>query len=92
MTWLKISFIACHLLMQVHQLQQKQQLTVLREKAKIEVEESQRFLTDLLQHNLEVSYFRSCATAAGFNKMFLQTPLFFFSHSESLNQKEFFNR
>lgn len=78
--------------MQVHQLQQKQQLTVLREKAKIEVEESQRFLTDLLQHNLEVSYhFRSCATAAGFNKMFLQTPLCFFLTQSPLIKRSFFN-
>lgn len=41
--------------MQAHQLQQKQQLTVLSEKAKREVQESQRFLSDLLQDNLKVN-------------------------------------
>lgn len=78
-TWLKISFIACHFLTQVHQLQQKQQLTALREQARLEVQESQRFLSDLLQHNSEVRYhFKSYATASGFSKMFLQPPLGFF--------------
>ncbi|XP_075375682.1 coiled-coil domain-containing protein 187 [Mycteria americana] len=47
------SLLLAHKL-KVHQLQQKQQLTVLREKAKLEVQESQRFLSDLLQHNSEV--------------------------------------
>lgn len=51
----KISFIACYFLMQAHELQQKQQLTVLSEKAKREVQESQRFLSDLLQDNLKVN-------------------------------------
>lgn len=51
----KISFIACYFLMKAHQLQQKQQLTVLSEKAKREVQESQRFLNDLLQDNLKVN-------------------------------------
>ncbi|KAM7087784.1 coiled-coil domain-containing protein 187 isoform 2-T2 [Ciconia maguari] len=46
------SLLLAHKL-KVHQLQQKQQLTVLREKAKLEVQESQRFLSDLLQHDLE---------------------------------------
>ncbi|XP_053940496.1 coiled-coil domain-containing protein 187 isoform X2 [Cuculus canorus] len=46
------SLLLAHKL-KVHQLQQKQQLLVLREKAKIEVQESQRVLSDLLQHNLE---------------------------------------
>ncbi|KAM6110356.1 LOW QUALITY PROTEIN: coiled-coil domain-containing protein 187 [Pterocles gutturalis] len=39
--------------LKAHQLQQKQQLTVLRKKAKLEVQESQRFLSDLLQDNSE---------------------------------------
>ncbi|KAM6048045.1 coiled-coil domain-containing protein 187 [Chlamydotis macqueenii] len=46
------SLLLAHKL-KAHQLQQKQQLTVLREKAKQEVQESQRFLSDLLQHNSE---------------------------------------
>ncbi|XP_014798226.1 PREDICTED: centrosome-associated protein 350-like [Calidris pugnax] len=46
--------------LKVHQLQQKQQLTVLREKAKLEVQESQRFLSDLLQHNPE-----ECSSSKG---------------------------
>ncbi|KAM9271259.1 coiled-coil domain-containing protein 187 [Morus bassanus] len=48
------SLLLAHKL-KVHQLQQKQQLTVLREKAQLEVQESQRFLSDLLQHNSEDS-------------------------------------
>ncbi|XP_068011971.1 coiled-coil domain-containing protein 187 isoform X3 [Melanerpes formicivorus] len=39
--------------LKVHQLQQKQQLTVLREKAKRELQESERFLSDLLQQTSE---------------------------------------
>ncbi|KAM6237719.1 coiled-coil domain-containing protein 187 isoform 3-T3 [Spheniscus humboldti] len=46
------SLLLAHKL-KVYQLQQKQQLTALREKAKLEVQESQRFLRDLLQHNSE---------------------------------------
>ncbi|KAM6372452.1 coiled-coil domain-containing protein 187 [Pluvialis apricaria] len=46
------SLLLAHKL-KVHQLQQKQQLTVLREKARLEVQESQRYLSDLLQHNSE---------------------------------------
>ncbi|KAM6047538.1 coiled-coil domain-containing protein 187 [Theristicus caerulescens] len=46
--------------LKVHQLQQKQQLTVLREKAKLEVQESQRLLSDLLQHNSE-----ECSSSKG---------------------------
>ncbi|XP_074968750.1 coiled-coil domain-containing protein 187 [Phalacrocorax aristotelis] len=46
------SLLLAHKL-KVHQLQQKQQLTVLREKAKLEVQESQRLLSDLLQHRSE---------------------------------------
>ncbi|KAM6399899.1 LOW QUALITY PROTEIN: coiled-coil domain-containing protein 187 [Rhynochetos jubatus] len=46
------SLLLAHKL-KVHQLQQEQQLTALRERAKLEVQESQRFLSDLLQHNLE---------------------------------------
>lgn len=45
----------CHFLPQLQQEQQKQQLVVLREKAKQEVEESHRFLRDLLQLSAEVS-------------------------------------
>lgn len=46
--------------LQLQQEQQKQQLVVLREKAKQEVEESHRFLRELLQLSAEVSYdFRS---------------------------------
>ncbi|XP_065710067.1 coiled-coil domain-containing protein 187 isoform X2 [Patagioenas fasciata] len=44
------SLLLAHKL-KAHQLQQEQQLTVLREKAKLEVQENQRFLSDLLQHN-----------------------------------------
>ncbi|KAK2515041.1 centrosome-associated protein 350-like [Columba guinea] len=51
---------ACHFLKQAHQLQQEQQLTVLREKAKLEVQENQRFLSDLLQHNSE-----GCSSSRG---------------------------
>ncbi|KAM6316256.1 LOW QUALITY PROTEIN: coiled-coil domain-containing protein 187 [Podargus strigoides] len=46
------SLLLAHKL-KVHQLQQKQQLTALREKVKLEVKESQRFLSDLLQHSSE---------------------------------------
>ncbi|XP_027587511.2 coiled-coil domain-containing protein 187 isoform X2 [Pipra filicauda] len=46
------SLLLAHKL-KIHQLQQKQQLMVLREKAKQEVQESQRFLSDLLQHSSE---------------------------------------
>ncbi|NXV86816.1 CE350 protein, partial [Calonectris borealis] len=53
------SLLLAHKL-KVHQLQQKQQLTVLREKAKLEVQESQRFLSDLLQHNSE-----ECSSSKG---------------------------
>ncbi|KAM9256715.1 coiled-coil domain-containing protein 187 [Cariama cristata] len=53
------SLLLAHKL-KVHQLQQKQQLTVLREKAKLEVQESQRFLSDLLQHNSE-----ECSSSRG---------------------------
>nr|XP_013801139.1 PREDICTED: centrosome-associated protein 350-like [Apteryx mantelli mantelli] len=48
----QISLQLAHKL-KAHQLQQKQQLAVLSEKAKLEVQESQRSLNDLLQHNLE---------------------------------------
>ncbi|XP_062497462.1 coiled-coil domain-containing protein 187 isoform X2 [Pezoporus occidentalis] len=44
------SLLLAHKL-KVHQLQQRQQLTVLREKAKLEVQESQKCLNDLLQHS-----------------------------------------
>ncbi|KAM4647190.1 LOW QUALITY PROTEIN: coiled-coil domain-containing protein 187 [Amazona ochrocephala] len=44
------SLLLAHKL-KVHQLQQRQQLTALREKAKLEVQESQRCLNDLLQHS-----------------------------------------
>lgn len=64
--------------MQVHQLQQKQQLSVLREKAKLEVQASQQFLSDLLQPSSEVSdRFKSSVTAAAPSKMFLQYSLLF---------------
>ncbi|GAB0198558.1 coiled-coil domain-containing protein 187 [Grus japonensis] len=53
------SLLLAHKL-KAHQLQQKQQLTVLREKAKLEVQESQRFLSDLLQHNPE-----ECSSSKG---------------------------
>nr|XP_047907237.1 coiled-coil domain-containing protein 187 [Anser cygnoides]XP_047907247.1 coiled-coil domain-containing protein 187 [Anser cygnoides] len=46
--------------LKAHQLQQKQQLTVLSEKAKREVQESQRFLSDLLQDNLKL-----CSSSKG---------------------------
>nr|XP_021135683.1 centrosome-associated protein 350-like isoform X6 [Columba livia] len=46
--------------LKAHQLQQEQQLTVLREKAKLEVQENQRFLSDLLQHNSE-----GCSSSRG---------------------------
>ncbi|XP_061867417.1 coiled-coil domain-containing protein 187 isoform X3 [Colius striatus] len=46
------SLLLAHKL-KVYQLQQQQQLTELREKANLEVQESQRFLSDLLQHNSE---------------------------------------
>ncbi|XP_048181884.1 coiled-coil domain-containing protein 187 isoform X3 [Corvus hawaiiensis] len=46
------SLLLAHKL-KLHQLQQKQQLMVLKEKAKQEVQESHRFLRDLLQHNSE---------------------------------------
>ncbi|KAM6117388.1 coiled-coil domain-containing protein 187 [Phoenicopterus ruber ruber] len=55
----RTSLLLAHKL-KVHHLQQKQQLTVLREKAKLEVQESQRFLSDLLQHNLE-----ECSSSKG---------------------------
>lgn len=48
------SLLLAHKL-KLHQLQQKQQLMVLREKAKQEVQESHRFLRDLLQHSSEES-------------------------------------
>ncbi|CAM9666893.1 unnamed protein product [Bubo scandiacus] len=53
------SLLLAHKL-KVCQLQQKQQLTVLREKAKLEVQESQRFLSDLLQHNSQ-----ECSSSRG---------------------------
>ncbi|XP_061208416.1 coiled-coil domain-containing protein 187 isoform X2 [Neopsephotus bourkii] len=46
----RTSLLLAHKL-KVHQLQQRQQLTVLRDKAKLEVQESQRCLNDLLQHS-----------------------------------------
>uniref|UniRef100_A0A8C8ABK5 CAP-Gly domain-containing protein n=1 Tax=Otus sunia TaxID=257818 RepID=A0A8C8ABK5_9STRI len=53
------SLLLAHKL-KVYQLQQKQQLTMLREKAKLEVQESQKFLSDLLQHNSQ-----ECSSSRG---------------------------
>ncbi|XP_021269387.1 coiled-coil domain-containing protein 187 isoform X3 [Numida meleagris] len=53
------SLLLAHRL-KAHQLQQKQQLTVLSEKAKLELQESQRFLTDLLQNDLKL-----CSSSKG---------------------------
>lgn len=79
-TWLKISFTVCCFLVQVHQFYQQQQLSALREKAKLEVQASQRFLSELLQPSSEVSGgFRSSVTAAAPSVMLLQYSLLFLS-------------
>ncbi|KAM9522134.1 coiled-coil domain-containing protein 187 [Guaruba guarouba] len=49
--YLRQTFLLLAHKLKVHQLQQRQQLTVLREKAKLEVQESPRRLIDLLQHS-----------------------------------------
>ncbi|KAM8995400.1 coiled-coil domain-containing protein 187 [Ara ararauna] len=49
--YLRQTFLLLAHKLKVHQLQQRQQLTVLREKAKLEVQESPRLLNDLLQHS-----------------------------------------
>ncbi|XP_032303995.1 centrosome-associated protein 350-like [Coturnix japonica] len=53
------SLLLAHKL-KAHQLQQKQWLTVLSEKAKLELWESQRFLSDLLQNDLKL-----CSSSKG---------------------------
>ncbi|XP_071622682.1 coiled-coil domain-containing protein 187 isoform X3 [Heliangelus exortis] len=53
------SLLLAHRL-KAQQLQQKQQLTVLKEKANVEIQESQRFLSDLLQNSSE-----ACSSSKG---------------------------
>ncbi|KAM9370799.1 coiled-coil domain-containing protein 187 [Phaethornis superciliosus] len=53
------SLLLAHKL-KAQQLQQKQQLTMLKEKANVEIQESQRFLSDLLQNSSEV-----CSSSKG---------------------------